>query len=184
MPRAGLSPAALVELALAELDATDGAPLALGAIASRAGVKTPSIYKHVAGLPELEALVAARIYRELGDALEAALGAPGAGAARGPDAVRAFLRAYRSFAIAHPGRYRWLPVQPGGHPELEAEAARVLAIAGRAVEGASGEAAIHALRGLRAVAHGFATLEAAGGFGMPADVDASYEQLIERLVGD
>lgn len=191
VPRAGLSPAALVDLALAELDATDGAPLSLGAVAARAGVKTPSIYKHVAGLAELESLVAARIYDELGAEVEASLQG-----AEGADAVRAFLRAYRSFALRHPGRYRWLPVQPSGHPALEEAADRVLAIAVRAVgdaghglsDGTAGEvsldaAAIHNLRGLRAVAHGFATLEAAGGFGLPADVDRSYELLIDRLLG-
>lgn len=189
VPRAGLSPAVLVELALAELDASGGVPLSLGAVAARAGVKTPSIYKHVAGLPELEALVAARIYDELGDALLGALDAPRADAAvdaerRRTDAARAFLRAYRSFAVRHPSRYRWLPVQPSGHPVLEAAAERTLAIAARAVGSAEGDEAIHALRGLRAVAHGFATLEVAGGFGLPAEVDASYERLIERLVGD
>lgn len=194
VPRAGLSPAALVDLALAELDATAGAPLSLGAVAARAGVKTPSIYKHVAGLPELEALVAARIYDDLGDELEAALDAPESDAAQGvgsqhADAARAFLRAYRAFAVRHPARYRWLPVQPSGHPVLEAAAERTLAIAARAVArdegspGEEGEETIHALRGLRAVAHGFATLEAAGGFGLPADVDASYEQLIDRITG-
>lgn len=185
VPRAGLSPAALVELALAELDESGGAPLSLGAVAARAGVRTPSIYKHVAGLPELEALVAARIYRDLGDALEAALdGLEGRDprGASGADAARAFLRAYRSFALEHPSRYRWLPVHPSGHPELEAAAERVLEIAARAVAGATGADAVHALRGLRAVAHGFATLEAAGGFRMPIDVDASFDLLVERLV--
>lgn len=183
MPRAGLSPAVLVELALAELDETGGAPLTLGAVATRAGVKTPSIYKHVAGLPELEALVAARIYRDLGDALERALAATGADdQAPGADAMRAFLHAYRSFAVRHPSRYRWLPVQPTGHPELEAAAERTLTIAAGAVEGGSGDESIHALRGLRAVAHGFATLEAAGGFGLPVDVDASFERLVDAVV--
>jgi AcrR family transcriptional regulator len=181
VPRAGLSPAALVDLALAELDATGGAPLSLGAVAARAGVKPPSLYKHVAGLPELEALAAARVYDELADALEAAIvGLEGA------DAVAEFLRAYRSFALRHPGRYRWLPVQPAGHPELARAADRVLTLAARAIGGAGtdphDEGIVHELRGLRAVAHGFATLEAAGGFGLPADVDVSYERLLARLL--
>ncbi|SDR77711.1 TetR/AcrR family transcriptional regulator [Agrococcus carbonis] len=189
MPRAGLSPAAVVDLALAELDATGGAPLSLGAVAARAGVKPPSLYKHVAGLPELEALVAARVYDELGDAVEAAIEGR-----QGADAVVAFLRAYRSFAVRHPARYRWLPVRAGEHPALTRAADRVLTIAARAVAGDAGvqgepvelgeldDAAIHELRGLRAVAHGFATLEAAGGFGLPTDVDASFERLVARMI--
>ncbi|MCR8669980.1 TetR/AcrR family transcriptional regulator [Agrococcus sp. HG114] len=178
MPRAGLSREALVELALAELDATGGAPLSIGAIAARAGVRPPSIYKHVDGLAELEALTAARTYDDLADALATATADHGA-----DDAARAFLHAYRAFAVRYPARYRALPVQPSGHPALEAAAARVLDLAGRAVAGLSGDDAIHALRGLRAAAHGFATLEAAGGFGLGTDVDASFDRLVERLVG-
>lgn len=178
MPRAGLSPDALVDLALAELDETGGAPLSIGAIAARAGVKPPSIYKHVAGLPELEALVGARILGDLADAVDAAVGDR-----QGPDAARKFLHAYRSFAARHPARYAALPPRPVGHPLLEAAGSRVMAVAERAVADLAGDDAIHALRGLRATAHGFATLEAAGGFGLPADVDASFDRLVERLVG-
>lgn len=176
MPRAGLSPDALVDLALDELDATGGAPLSIGAVAARAGVRPPSLYKHVAGLPELESLVGARIYRDLGDTVEAAVADR-----RGADAARAFLHAYRSFAVRHPARYRALPPRPVGHPALEAEGARVMAIAERAVAHLEGDDAIHALRGLRAAAHGFATLEAAGGFGLATDVDASFDRLVERI---
>ncbi|GAA1425900.1 TetR-like C-terminal domain-containing protein [Agrococcus citreus] len=177
MPRAGLSPEALVDIALAELDATGGAPLSIGTVAARAGVKPPSIYKHVAGLAELEALVGARIYDDLGEAVAAAVDGR-----QGADAARAFLHAYRSFAVRHPGRYRALPPRPVGHPALAAAGARVMAIAERAVADRGGDDAIHALRGLRAAAHGFATLEAAGGFGLPADVDASFDRLVEQLV--
>ncbi|ERG65034.1 hypothetical protein L332_11345 [Agrococcus pavilionensis RW1] len=176
VPRAGLSPAALVDVALEELDA-GGGPLSISAIAARAGVKPPSIYKHVAGLAELEALVGARIYDDLGHELEAAT----AGLERA-DAARAFLHAYRAFAVRHPERYRALPVHPLGHPLLEAAGERVLGIAARAVDGLSGDDAIHALRALRAAAHGFATLEAAGGFGLATDVDASFDRLVDRLV--
>lgn len=177
MPRAGLSPEALVDIALAELDATGGAPLSIGTVAARAGVQPPSIYKHVSGLAELESLVGARIYDDLAATLEASVEGR-----RGADAARAFLHAYRAFAVRHPARYRSLPARPIGHPALEAAGARVMAVAERAVADRSGDDAIHALRGLRAAAHGFAMLEAAGGFGLPADVDASFDRLVERIV--
>ena len=44
------------------------------------------------------------------------------------------------------------------------------------------EGAVHAAWGLRAVALGFATLEVAGGFGMPADVDESFRKLLRAFV--
>lgn len=41
-----------------------------------------------------------------------------------------------------------------------------------------------AVRGLRSIAHGFATLELAGGFGLPFDPDESFLRLLQAyLVG-
>lgn len=48
--------------------------------------------------------------------------------------------------------------------------------------GVSGEEAIHAARGLRSVAHGFATLEEGGGFGMDVDADESFRRLVRAFV--
>ena len=41
--------------------------------------------------------------------------------------------------------------------------------------------AVDAVRSLRAVIHGFVTLEAAGGFGLPRSLDATYTRLIDSL---
>jgi hypothetical protein len=41
---------------------------------------------------------------------------------------------------------------------------------------------LHAVRGLRSLVHGFATLEVAGGFGMPLDIDESFRRLVELLI--
>jgi AcrR family transcriptional regulator len=76
VPRAGLTPQAVVELALAVVD--DGGPsgwadLGLSAVAHRAGVAVPSLYKHVDGLPALRSAVAARCAEELTAAMGAAL---------------------------------------------------------------------------------------------------------------
>ncbi len=43
------------------------------------------------------------------------------------------------------------------------------------------EEAIHAARGLRSIAHGFATLEKAGGFGMAQDPDESFRRLVRAF---
>jgi hypothetical protein len=37
-------------------------------------------------------------------------------------------------------------------------------------------------RGLRSVAHGFATLEVARGFGIPLDLDESFDRLLRAFV--
>jgi len=46
---------------------------------------------------------------------------------------------------------------------------------------ASDEQTVHATRAVRSALHGFVTLEAAGGFGLPQDVDESYNRLVELL---
>jgi hypothetical protein len=43
------------------------------------------------------------------------------------------------------------------------------------------DAVIDAARTVRASLHGFVALEAAGGFGLPRDVDRSYDRLVEAL---
>ncbi|WP_291412916.1 TetR-like C-terminal domain-containing protein [Actinophytocola sp.] len=48
--------------------------------------------------------------------------------------------------------------------------------------GLTDSAAVHATRRLRVVAHGFASLEAGGGFGLPEGLDETYTQLIDTVL--
>jgi hypothetical protein len=48
--------------------------------------------------------------------------------------------------------------------------------------GMHGEDGLHAVRGLRSLVHGFASLEIAGGFGLPLDCDESFRRLVEILI--
>jgi len=56
MPRAGLSSDAVVAIPLDVVDGEGPAALTLAAVAVRAGVATPSLYKHVASLAGLGSL--------------------------------------------------------------------------------------------------------------------------------
>ena len=44
-----------------------------------------------------------------------------------------------------------------------------------------GEPAIHAVRAIRSALHGFVSLEREGGFGLPINIDDSYDNLIGML---
>ena len=44
------------------------------------------------------------------------------------------------------------------------------------------DAAIHATRCLRAAVHGFTSLEAAGGFGLPVDLDQTFDALVAMVL--
>jgi hypothetical protein len=91
--------------------------------------------------------------------------------------------AYRSYVVDHPKRYAAMPQQPSDNPQVAAAADRLLdlTIAVLRGYGLEGSAAIHAARCFRATAHGFASLQAAGGFGLPEDVDETYNHLIHML---
>ena len=47
--------------------------------------------------------------------------------------------------------------------------------------GLEGDDAIHAARAVRAALHGFAVLEAGGGFGIKLDLDESFARLVGLL---
>lgn len=173
MPRAGLDAAAVVEAAAEIADADGLAAVTLSSVAVRLGVKPPSLYAHVAGLPDLRRRLAVLATEQLADALTPAV----AGRAHG-DALRAAGRAYRRWALAHPGRHAAIQfvLLPGEPAAERAVGLMVSVMNGYALEG---EEAIHAVRGLRAAIHGFVTLEAGGGFGIPLSTDDSFEWLLD-----
>ena len=45
-----------------------------------------------------------------------------------------------------------------------------------------GDDSIDAIRAFRSMLHGFVTLESSGGFGLPVDVDRSFDRLVRGLV--
>lgn len=178
MARAGLSREAVVDAAVAHIDAEGPQALTLAAIAAKTGVATPSLYKHVKGLPELRRLVGVRVMNELADRTTAAvIGHSGA------KAVRAFMLAYRKYALDHPHRYAAMPQSPDPDPELVAAGHRLLDIlfAVLAGCGVTGTPAVDLVRGIRAAGHGFAVLQSGGAFQQNEDVDDSYLALIDRF---
>ncbi|WP_344591662.1 TetR-like C-terminal domain-containing protein [Actinomadura vinacea] len=50
--------------------------------------------------------------------------------------------------------------------------------------GLEGSAAVHATRRLRVLVHGFASIGSAGGFGLPEDLDDTYDQLIQMYLSN
>lgn len=179
MPRARLSTAAVVDAALDLIDDRGLDALALAAVAERTGVAAPSLYKHVGSLAQLRTLVAVRIMEELTDRFTAALVGRS-----GDEAVATLMRAYRRYSVEHPARHAAMPPDPLHDPALASAGARLLEVFLAVLRGygLEGEAAIHATRCLRAIVHGFASIEAAGGFGLPEDLDTTHEQLIHMFV--
>ncbi|MEU4639404.1 TetR/AcrR family transcriptional regulator [Micromonospora sp. NPDC023814] len=179
MPRAGLSTAAVVDAALDLIDDRGLDALTLAAVAERTGVAAPSLYKHVGSLAQLRTLMSVRIMEELTERFTAALVGRS-----GDDAVATLMRTYRHHAVEHPARHAAMPPDPLHDPALASAGTRLLEVFLAVLRGygLEGEAAIHATRCLRAIVHGFASIEAAGGFGLPEDLDTTHEQLIHMFV--
>lgn len=176
MPRAGLS-AQRVTVAAADLaDEVGWERLTLAELATRLGVRQPSLYKHVESLDALRRRVGALAVTELRERLvEAGTGRSGR------EALLAMADAYRGYAHRFPGRYAASVIAPRAGDDEHIRAAELTIAALVAVLRAyrlSDEDAIHAIRGLRAVMHGFVSLEAAGAFEMSIEKDESYRRLI------
>jgi AcrR family transcriptional regulator len=177
--RPRLTPDRVVAEAGALADERGIQALSLAPLAERLGVRVPSLYKHVGGLDDLHRRLALAGLRELADTLGAAtIGRSGR------DALRACATAWRAYAKAHPGRYGAIQRAPdAADAELVEAATRLTGIVFAILRGygLDEDQTVHATRAVRSALHGFVTLEAAGGFGLPQDVEESYTRLIALL---
>lgn len=177
--RRTLSSARIVEAAAEVADEQGFDQFTLAAVAKRCEVTLPGLYKHVECLDAVRRAVAVEAVREV----TAAMALASAGLS-GRSALFAACRAYRDFAAAHPGRAAALVRAPepadAEHNAAAAAAVGLLAavIGGYGIEG---DDAIDAVRSLRAVLHGFATLETGGGFGLARPAEATFRHLLDGL---
>ena len=180
--RIRLTKQAVIEAA-AELINTEGSQaLTLNRLAEKLGIRTPSLYNHVDGLPGLQSDLAVLNARMLADRLsEAAIGKSG------EELFWGVAQTFRAYVKENPGLYmatlRASGTQSSPDPNLMREEQRALKIglAVMASLGLQGSNAVHAVRAFRSMIHGFATLEVAGGFGLPQDCDDSFRRLVSAL---
>lgn len=179
---AGVTRARLMEVAEWMADKQGFEGVTIHGLAAAFGVKAPSLYNHVTGLPEIRDALRLRGVTLLTERLTAASDGDRGAAGR----LMAMGRAVRAFAQEHPGLYTAaLPTvsAPETEPALANAGERTLAIlAGLIGEfGLVGEDALHATPAVRSAIHGFITLEAAGAFGMGIDVDQSFDWMLRML---
>lgn len=179
MPRAGLTEARVLDEAQLIADEVGLSRLTLAAVAERLGVRQPSLYKHVDGMDALQRGLSVWAKNELALVLARAT----VGRER-DEAIAAISHAYRAWALEHPGRYAAVQRAPlAGDAEEEASSGAVVQVVTDVLVGyrLHDDDAIDAARALRSALHGFVTLEADGGFGLPVDIDRSFERLIRAL---
>jgi AcrR family transcriptional regulator len=179
MARAGLDKASVIEAASRLADSEGLEAVTLARLAKDLNVKTPSLYNHVDSLSALRRDLAIRGLRLANAAMQKAT----VGKAR-EEALLALAVSYRNFARAHPGLHLASLAAPSAEDaEHEAAGKAVLETVMAVLSGfgLEGEDSYHAVRALRAVIHGFVSLEAAGGFGMALDVEESMKRLLRTF---
>lgn len=175
---AGLDRAAVLAAAGDLADAEGLEAVTLARVAAALGVRSPSLYHHVGSLDGLRRALGIEAQRTITAALQDA-----ATGRAGDDALHALAAAYREWAQEHPGRYGASLRAYAGDPEaaLASDAAVAVLIAALRAWDLPEQDAVHAVRAVRAALHGFVALEAADGFGLPVDLDASYRRLVDAL---
>ena len=179
MPRAGLTRDRVVETAARIADESGLDSLTLAAVAAELGVRTPSLYKHVDGLPALRRLLAVRAKRDLAGVLAAAT----VGRARG-DALRALALAYRAWAADHPAAAAAAQAAPDpddAEDVAASTAATEVVFGALSGYGLTDDALVDATRSLRAGLVGFAALSSGGAFGLARPVEASFAWWVDAL---
>lgn len=142
------------------LEASGPGGLTMQAVASKVGVRAPSLYKWVRDRDALLLLVATAVNEELAERL-----------AQAPATVAGLARTYREFARQHPEGFRLI-----GSSTLPAESvARFSEPVLRLARDLVGEQeALSAARFLAAWTTGFITMELAGAFRLDGDLEAAF----------
>lgn len=177
MPRTGLQSDDVVAIAATLVDEIGFHELTMGVLAHRLGVRPPSLYKHVESLADLQHRIATVAMTELGETIRDALQAK-----TGHDALHALFSAVRSYVQAHPGRYTSTVGAEftGQNDPLLTASARVLDSIGAVLRsyGVDEQDRDHAIRAMRCMIHGFASLSAAHAFRWDTDLETSFDWMI------
>lgn len=165
-------------IALANRHGLDG--LSMSELAKALKIRTPSLYSHVRGIDAVKRLLALHGIQALDRSVtRATVGKAGA------EAISALLDGYREFAQKNPGVYAaTLPTPPRSDREWSGAVHRLKDTFYACLHefGLHGPEAVHALRGLRSLVHGFVSLESSGALKNPVDRDESFAWLIESFI--
>ena len=172
--------AELVGIARGLVEMTGPEALTLGALASRAGIKAPSLYKHFADRAAVLKAVEIEVLYELEAHLRATIEGETAKAR-----LMTMARAYRAWGKQKPNRYRTIY---SGDAFNDAEirtacihSAQPLFEELRAA-GVSETRMLPLSRTLVAFMHGFVLMEIGNAFSLGGDVDEAFESSLETIL--
>ena len=180
MARVGLTTDRVVALAIELIEQEGYDALSMVRLASMAGVRVPSLYKHVSGIGDLQHLLAIEGMQRRGEQLERAASPT----RTSREAVHALGQAYRTFAQQHPGLDEATmrsptPDEPRLRVAMEPTLTTVFTVLDRC--GVPEEARIAAARFVHASLRGFVDLERRETLRLGGSVETSFTFLLDGL---
>ena len=180
--RRNITPSIIIETAVDIADTQGLDQVNLTAIACRLDIKKQSLYNHIENLSQVKCDMVLYACAQLRTVLaEAAIGLSR------EQAILAIAQAYRKFSQEHPGQYQVIISDARKYKtdEKVKEAIRSSMQILRQVlcqYDLHDDDLTHAVRGLRSVLHGFASLEASGWFQCHIDKSESYLRLVQAYI--
>ncbi|MPV37142.1 TetR/AcrR family transcriptional regulator [Georgenia subflava] len=172
---------AVVEIGRAIVEEGGVDALTMQAVAQRAGVRAPSLYKRVRDRNELLRRIVEASVDDLGSRMRVA--ADGAGEDPRDVLVRV-AHELRAFAHERPHGYRLIfgALPPAARPELDTLSRASAPVLEAARRLAGDDDALEAARTVTAWANGFLLMELAEAFRLGGDVDRAYAWGVDRIV--
>lgn len=153
--------------------------LKLKDLAAELNIKVPSLYNHVKGLDGLIYELRVHALKMWDEQLRDAIAGQ-----TGGEALMAAAHSYRTFAHANPGIYPLIIPVAQVDSEIDKIGWRIISLLLLILGsfGLEGDEALHTVRGLRSLLHGFVSLELSGGFGLDLNLDDSFEKLLTTFI--
>lgn len=179
-PRAGITHNDIIVTAI-EIANTEGLKeVTIANLAKRLRVKSPSLYNHIKGLPDIMNLLTLRALESLYQLLKNAIME-----GEKEETIHNLSFAYLTYAREQPGLYM-LTIESASKKgeEIQTAANQIIQLLIEVLKpyDLNEEETIHAIRGLRSILHGFASIENQQGFGMPIEVDKSFHYLVSTFI--
>ena len=179
-PRAGITHEEIVKTAI-EIANTDGLKeVTMANLAKNLRIKSPSLYNHISGLQELMDILTLQAMEELYSRWKNAVLH-----LEKKEAILALSEVYLSYAREQPGLYELTiesSIKKGENIQTLSNQMIELLTEVLTPYELKGEDTIHAIRGLRSILHGFASIESKKGFGMTIDLNRSFYYLITTFI--
>ena len=147
--------------------------LTISEIAKEFKVKPPSLYKHIRNLNEIYDELGTIFIREAIRIIQ-----HNVFGLSGEKAIKEASKSFRDFSIKNPGLYQCLQLTHiHRSPQYQQDALSFIELLARLIAPYKirNNHQIHAIRSLRCLLHGFIDLQIQNGFGLPEDIDKSFE---------